>query len=446
MRAKKPDTWKLYGRRIAGILGAALLFQGMGELLNVMYVSEGGRNRNLWHQFYEDEGEIDNLFLGSSHVFCGVNSILLDELNGQHNFDLSCAFQTLNSSYYLLREADRKNSLSHVYLELYYPVSLYTETGAENWLNLDYMEPSWNRLEYFASIVTADPKRLPEICFPYYRYRGYLGDWNYITQTVEGKRTYSYYNAFQDGNGYEESLGQGYIYSSRVLQEREKVMVSYYKLEENPMGEMSEQYLRKIICFCKEREIPITLFVAPMYQLAPISTEHYDYYVDEIRTIAEEYGIDFYDFNLVKEEYLPIQEDKYYMDTDHLNGAGAEFFTTFFNQVMQKNASENKKYFHNSYEERLAAEQPHVYGVYFREHTSEEDQSVQLKTYSIASNREEGMEYQITLIGEDGEENLIQDYTDNKEFTLSAEEHGVCIIAARMRENAETVGGVEVSY
>ena len=38
-----------------------------------------------------------------------------------------------------------------------------------------------------------------------------------------------------------------------------------------------------------------------MYGLSPVSTEHYDYYVDEIRTIAGEYGVAYYDFNLVKE-------------------------------------------------------------------------------------------------------------------------------------------------
>lgn len=71
---------------------------------------------------------------------------------------------------------------------MYYPVSLYIETGAENWLNIDYMEVSWNRCEYFASIAARDPRHLPEICFPYYhyRYRSFLGDWDYITQTIEG--------------------------------------------------------------------------------------------------------------------------------------------------------------------------------------------------------------------------------------------------------------------
>lgn len=446
MRGIKLDVWKIYGKRIAGILGMIFMFWAIGELLNVMYVSEGGRNQYLWHQFYEHEGEIDNLFLGSSHVFCGVNSVLLDDLNGQHNFDLSSAYQTLNASYYLLKEADRKNSLSHVYLEMYYPVSLYIGTGAENWLNIDHMEMSWNKCEYFVSIASKDPRRLPEICFPYYRYRRFLGDWDYITQTIEGKRTNTYYNVFEDGNGYEQSMGQGYIYSSRVLQEHEKLLTSYNFLDESPMGEVSEQYLRKIICYCKEREIPITLFVAPMYELSPISAGHYDYYVDEIRAIAAEYGVAYYDFNLVREEYLPIQRDEFFMDTDHLNGAGADFFTVFLNQVMSGETSENEKYFHSSFEERLCAEEPRVYGLYVTEYTSEEEPFEQRKIYWVASNREDDMEYSITLVSEEGEVNLIQDFSENKEFTLSANEHGVCTIRAKMKEDREEFCSLEIFY
>lgn len=160
-----------------------------------------------------------------------------------------------------------------------------------------------------------------------------------------------------------------------------------------------------------------------MYGLSPVSTEHYDYYVDEIRTIAGEYGVEYYDFNLVKEEYLPIQRNGFFMDTDHLNGAGADFFTVFLNQVMSKEDSDNRKYFHSSFEEA----QP-------------------MKSYWVASNRGDDMEYSITLTSETGEVSLIQDFAENREFTLPAEEHGICTIIARMKDGVEELCKVEISY
>lgn len=74
--------------------------------------------RILWQQFYVHEGEIENLYLGSSHVFCDLNPEILDQLTGKCNFNLSSPNQPLNGSYYLLREADKRNELSHVYLEV----------------------------------------------------------------------------------------------------------------------------------------------------------------------------------------------------------------------------------------------------------------------------------------------------------------------------------------
>ena len=62
MYRENTGVWNLYRRRTAGIMGAILMFWGIGQLLNEMYVSEGGRHRVLWHHFYEDAGRIDNLF------------------------------------------------------------------------------------------------------------------------------------------------------------------------------------------------------------------------------------------------------------------------------------------------------------------------------------------------------------------------------------------------
>lgn len=89
-----------------------------------MYVPFWDWERNLWHYFYKDDGKIDNLYLGSSHVYYDINPALLDSMNGGYNFNLASSAQPLNGSYYLLKEAGKNNALSHVYLELYYQCSV----------------------------------------------------------------------------------------------------------------------------------------------------------------------------------------------------------------------------------------------------------------------------------------------------------------------------------
>lgn len=138
-------------------------------------------------------------------------------------------------------------------------------------------------------------------------------------------------------------------------------------LEKNPLGETSEKYIYKIIDYCKKKNIGITLFCAPMDELLLISTEHYDNYIDQIREIAEEREIEFYDFNLAKEEYFPIHNGECFRNADHLNGTGADLFTSFFHVIVSGNPSDNVKFFYDSYEEKLQTISPAIYGIYWKD-------------------------------------------------------------------------------
>ena len=451
-----------YLKRIIGIMGALIIFFEISDMLNYMYVEDYNWGRILWHHFYEDNGSIDNIYLGSSHVYCDINPMQLDKINGQYNFNLSSGLQRLNGSYYLLREADKRNSLSHVYLELYYMCSTKDNFNIEpidtdyyvNWRNTDYMRWSYNKFQYLLS--SSYTESYIDALLPFVRYRTHLDDWNYIKKRMEEKKkeqylSYQYYN--EDDNGYTtEYMQQGYHYNTaKFLDESRK----YYQdrvLEKNPLGEKSEKYLRKIICYCQEQNIPITLFISPIDELQIISTEHYDNYINQIKEIAEEYSVPFYDFNLAKEEYLPIQHGEYFRDTGHLNDTGASMFTPFFSEVVFRDVDENEKYFYTSYAEKLQSEAPAIYGFYYRKYEVAEELAEQEETLicRIASNREEGMEYRIilTINEEEGQDRkqMLQDFSENKEFRIPADEHGICTIVARMKNNPEEVQTLEVNY
>lgn len=190
---------KIYAGRVVGILAGILIFVGITKILNQMYVGYSSYSdawyRTLWQQFYAHEGEIDNLFLGSSHVYCDVDPSILDQLTQQCNFNLASPNQPLNGSYYLLREADRLNELSHVYLEMSY-MSVYQDKRISeylrNWSNTDYMKWSFNKVAYLGSI--GEPDQYINILFPYTRYRKYVGRWDYISKVLSRKQEEDYRN------------------------------------------------------------------------------------------------------------------------------------------------------------------------------------------------------------------------------------------------------------
>ena len=86
----------------------------VGELVN--YVLVGNVNdadhlrgpsamfeRKILNSFYQHEENIDNLYVGSSHVYCDIIPEQLDEINGKNNFNITSPGQPYIASYYLLK-------------------------------------------------------------------------------------------------------------------------------------------------------------------------------------------------------------------------------------------------------------------------------------------------------------------------------------------------------
>jgi len=413
-----------------------------------MYVWEDQWYRILWHNFYDEEKNIDNLYLGSSHLYCDINPALLDELNGKNNFNLASPTQKLIDSYYLLKEADKKNELSHVYLELYYGVSTgnlgdysVPEELHWSWSNSDYMKPSINK--YLFMITMSKPQNYIEVFLPFTRYREHMLDAGWIAMVMREKDNYKGYKYKKESEeGTLEYLDKGYQSSTIELQEESLYVSENCGLGENPLSADAEKYLRKIIEYCQKNQIELTFFITPMYELPILALGDYDNYIRQIRTIAAEYNIDYYDFNLCKERYLQIQSLGNFSDMGHMNSTGANLLTTFFNRIMMNPSNNNQKYFYASYEEKLKEESPQIYGLVY---SNKEDEGTCY--IEVASNRDAGIEYRIIVTPEEGEQRVIQDFSDNKMFTVPYDEHGICTVVARLTdEPGQLIRTMEIKY
>ncbi len=436
-------NFKTYIKRIAKITACIILICGFIYYLDFLYCdfSVDRWGRILWHNYYAETDNIDNLFLGSSHVYHGINPFLSDELNGENNFNLATSSQRLNGTYYLLREADRDHHLSHVYLDLNYGVSTgldgefkQDDNLISGWRNTDFMKLSVNKLEYMLSMCGID--NYPETFMPFLRYRNQLFDTEYVRNQIEHKREEEYkqykYSGRTDSNDIIEYRDKGFCYVEEELQQKDLRWGTNEVLDDNPFTEDAEHYLRKVIEYCQKEDIELTLFSAPMYELQLISVENYDAYVKQIRQIVAEYDLDYYDFNLCREEYFPIQKTENFYDAGHLNTQGAEAFTSFFWTVME---DEDMDYFYDTYEEKLKNSRESVYGLIC---TVEDD----MMNYRIASNRENGMEYRVIALPE----MQIQDFSENKDFALKADVHGIFRIDARKTGEDEILSSLEIAY
>lgn len=353
---------------------------GITSLMNYLYVDDTDEfARYMLHDFYEQKENIDRIYLGSSHVFCDIDPLILDEINEDNNYNLATGNQQLIGSYYLLREADKKHDISHAYIDLYYAcmtegignIHDYNELP-RSWLILNQMKPSINKFSYMVNL--SEPRYYYLSFLPFIRYKEQLFQMDYVAGIMNAKRTetwknYQYYHI-------REREGEQF-----VVKNAEKGFISNYAtpesgrfyeempempLKEEPITEEVLEYFVKIIDYCEVRDIALTWIGCPISDFQLVGNGGYDNYVDQLKELSVQYDIPYYDFNLCKKEYLDLSSDQYWSDKGHLNTVGAKVFTQFLGEFLKAEENGDTIYadcFHDSYEEKISAAEEDIFGI-----------------------------------------------------------------------------------
>ncbi len=428
------SNFKKYGARIAGIVFTVILLYGGVSFLNYIYFPTNEIARKLMHDYYEFEGSIDNLTLGSSHVFKDVNPWQLDELNGMVNYNLSYDGMQLMEVYYLLEEVIQDHDLKSVNIEMYYSLQMLGTERKWLWPLFDSLK--WSELKMELLQNGFEKEECLDTLFPFLRYRSKLFDLEHINEVINTKLSDEYKNyeirSEEDVEYYNEILAKGFRDTNYMLNEGTLKASSVATLyEEMILPETTELYLGKIIRLCQEEGIKVTLFCSPQYDLQLLGENGYDYYHAMIDELAKEYEVSFYDFNLVKDEYFDSSILKYHSDDDHLNSFGAEAFTEAFHTVL--NSENPSSYFYETYEDKMNAREPGVYGLIMGD-----------EFITITSNQEDMFEYRVTHVFEDLERELIQDFDPNTELVID-EREGFLEIEYRLIGDKEEVNTLRIN-
>ena len=130
------------------------LFVACGSFLRYILVDDSSSyTRVMMHEMYEQEENIDILFVGSSHCYRSLDPRITDEMFGANTFNVGTSSQQIDGSLALLREVAKTNDLDQVYLEVYYEISqmpAFEERTdmVSTYIVSDYMRPSFHKLGY----------------------------------------------------------------------------------------------------------------------------------------------------------------------------------------------------------------------------------------------------------------------------------------------------------
>lgn len=290
----------------------------------------GSYTRLMMHELYENEENIDTLFLGSSHCFRAYDPELFTELTGKTAFNLGSSSQHFDTSYYLLREAAKYNDIKTVYLDMHYKF-LFINKELRDLVQAniisDYMKPSLNKLEFLTRV--SGPEHYTNRMLPFRRNWQKLADIPYLRDVWSKKQTEAYKNYDPIVNEHQYYVGKGFVYSEEEFDAESVTWWDKFPSaaeELNGDGAYTNSCIQNIVEFCRENDIRLIFVTAPSFEKYLDAIAPYDAAYGYIKNMAEQYGVPYWDFNLCRKERLYLS-DEYFLDVDHLNGKGAEAVT-----------------------------------------------------------------------------------------------------------------------
>ncbi|MBQ6733348.1 MAG: hypothetical protein IJR00_00250, partial [Lachnospiraceae bacterium] len=253
------------------------------------------------------EDTVDVVMLGSSHIHCNIDPGLLYHDYGIAAYNYSAAAQPLWNTYHYLIEFCKYQKPKLVVLDLYSPAVLKEDFQYE-WLRQNLygvrFSPNKLRMLFVSTEQEVRADYFPSFFF-YHDRLGELKKEDFLFPFTK-YRTLPVYKGFAP-------------YFETRPQERPQEKVS----ESGGLTPKSELYLKKIIDYTKQNDIPLLLIVAP-YAAPP---EHEMVY-NRIREIAEAEGIEYLSCN-EHTDAIGLDYATDFHDLDHLNYKGAEKFTHY---------------------------------------------------------------------------------------------------------------------
>ncbi|MDQ7063818.1 MAG: hypothetical protein Q9P90_06185 [candidate division KSB1 bacterium] len=254
----------------------------------------------------ETWGEVDILFLGSSHTYRSFDPRIFAEY-GYRSFNLGTTGQTPINSYYVLKRYFPKLRPRLVILDIYR--NLYDRDGLESFYDLSKNAPfSWEMVAMALALRT--PHALNAAL-----------DNFFLTQT--GRLERAQQQPFED----EVYVPGGYVETHKVYTKSPNPKPRRIELQEFQLD-----YLRRIIDYVYARGSRIVLVSQPEPLEILRAVVNYDEIAATFAALAEEKGVRYFDFNFK----LPVQTHVHFSDADHLNPAGVRLYNTALIDTLQK--------------------------------------------------------------------------------------------------------------
>ena len=306
-------------RIVKCIMFLTILALMAGSLFGAFTPDDG--NFVLPADFYRKEHDrFDVLFVGDSLTKQGIFPMTLYEKYGISSYNLGTGDQTVALSYYLLKDAIKRQHPKLVVLEVGMGDYRTTYEGPEDVHYITDHMPFFSRGKYeLIRGVEKEGDDSLRFLFPWYEYHS---RWTELTEKDVV---------------HEDS---GAAYGSWILAQSKNT--GYFDpCQPDPSWERPEvvdEYLEKVVSLCEETGTQLQIISMPVFGPGLLPAERYPRRVNEsasVEAFAEEHNIPCMNLTTGAAE-LGLSAESDTLDGMHLNMSGAEKFSAWLGQVLKE--------------------------------------------------------------------------------------------------------------
>ena len=409
-------------KKAAGCILFAVLFLLCGAGFRYLLIDDSqSYTRLMMHEFYSQDN-IDILFAGSSHCYAALDPAVTDPIFEKNTFNAGSSLQALDASFALIREAEGRYHVEHIYLEMYYLMAFNDnykdrEQLTGTYIISDYLRPSVSKVRFLLN--ASSPAYYVNSFIPARRNWEGLLHLAEVRETVLKKQS----KAYRDYEPFAGYRAKGYVANQGTIPNG--LLLDTAGFDRIHTEEASRDWLdtlRQIIDYCGKKNIRLTLFSAPMTLFQTAGVGNYDDYIAMIRDLISGTDAEYVDFNLCREEYFD-QDPSLFSDAGHLNEEGAAAFSRVFAEYFTGRLSA-EELFYASMAEKISASEPRILGLSFL------DSGDGMRKLKIVSTLPEGTLFTVTFDGADGSSRTLLERSADPFFEISQSEHGTLRIQA----------------
>ena len=300
---------------IKGIV-SIITFLAVFLLLNRIFMLKSEDGYTQMQSYYkQNKNTVDVLFLGSSKIYCQIDTGILWDEYGMSSFDLGGAEAPTWNSYYMLEEALKTQKPKVILYDasvIGYRQEVLNQTDIWLMVNAYGLHMNKNRIGMLKDNAVNND-HLKRLLFP--------------LDTMHSRYKELIKNDFVDPNN---SINyKGFDYRNTVIPyERPDVSTM---TEAFVFDEKHEIYLKKMFNLAKEHDIPFVVMITP-YVVTPGEQGYFNY----LETICKEEGITYLDLNKKYDEIgLDFSTDM--AENIHVNLSGSKKLTEYLGKYIVDN-------------------------------------------------------------------------------------------------------------